>query len=182
MAPQKSGRPQPPPVRRPDTLTTPNFCVQDGGTARPESAQHLLRNPLGTKKAGLKSTRTGSTPPGATLAAGVVLRLGDHGLDRRRLAAPPCAAPRTLRRALAAPRSRSAMHAIDGVSRRRDRRAAIDGFAIDREISVCDRDFGPSHHAGQVVILIPGATAAVVLRSQASVSGRAAFRCFITAG
>jgi len=68
------------------------------------------------------------------------------------------------------------------VSRRRDRRAAIDGFAIDRAISVCDRDFGPSHHAGQVVILIPRATAAVVLRSQASVSGRAAFRCFITAG
>src|SRR5262245_7927911 len=37
-------------------------------------------------------TRTGSTPPGATLA-GVVLRLGDYRLDRRRLSAP-CPAPR----------------------------------------------------------------------------------------
>jgi hypothetical protein len=66
-------------------------------------------------------------------------------------------------RAQTAPRS--AMHAIDGVRgavnfvRRRNRRRFR-----DRAISVCDRDLGPSHHAGQVVILIPRATAAVVLR------------------
>ena len=48
-------------------------------------------------------TRTGSTPPGATLA-GVVLRLGDHGFDRRRLAAP-CPAPRRAKRAMPAVRN-----------------------------------------------------------------------------
>ena len=47
--------------------------------------------------------RTGSTPPGATLA-GVVLRLGDHGFDRRRLAAP-CPAPRRAKRARPAVRN-----------------------------------------------------------------------------
>ena len=47
--------------------------------------------------------RTGSTPPGATLA-GVVLRLGDHGFDRRRLAAP-CPAPRRAKRAMPAVRN-----------------------------------------------------------------------------
>ena len=48
-------------------------------------------------------TRTGSTPPGATLA-GVVLRLGDHGLDRRGLAAP-CPARRRAKRAMPAVRN-----------------------------------------------------------------------------
>ena len=68
-------------------------------------------------------------------------------------------------RAQTAPRSRSAMHAIDGVRgavnvvRRRNRRRFR-----DRAISVCDRDLGPSHHTGQALILIPRATAAVVLR------------------
>ena len=71
----------------------------------------------------------------------------------------PCAAPRILRRALAAPRLRSAMHAIDGCSRRRNRRRFR-----DRAISVGERDLGPSPYTGQVLILIPGRTAAVVVR------------------
>ena len=62
----------------------------------------------------------------------------------------PCAAPRILRRALAAPRSRSAMHAIDGV--RGDE--IVDGFAIARfrwaiAISAHPLD------TGQALILIP---------------------------
>jgi hypothetical protein len=69
------------------------------------------------------------------------------------------AAPRTLRRALAAPRSRSAMHAIDDV--RVD--DFVDGFGI-AQFRWAKRDLGLSPYIGKVVILIPGATAAVVLR------------------
>ena len=96
---------------------------------------------------------------------------GAAGLcDRQRLAASGACdqgarAALIRSRAQTAPRSRSAMHAIDGVRgavnvvRRRNRRRFR-----DRAISVCDRDLGPSHHTGQALILIPRATAAVVLR------------------
>ena len=57
---------------------------------------------------------------------------------------------------------------------RRDRRASIDGFACN---SIDDRDRRPSRHTGQALILIPGATAAVVWAPGVRVSSRWALSC-----
>jgi len=76
-----------------------------------------------------------------------------------------------LRRAenIAAPRSRSAMHAIDGV---RGAVTVVRRSTVSRSIAQfrwAVGDLGPSRHTGETVILIPGATAAVVLRRPARV-------------
>ena len=74
-----------------------------------------------------------------------------------------------LRRAenIAAPRSRSAMHAIDGV---RGAVTVVRRSTVSRSIAQfrwAVGDLGPSRHTGETVILIPAATAAVVLRPSA---------------